>query len=156
MESDLPPMKETGPAIDAAAISRLEGAIGARLPDDYRSFLAATNGGRTAKSHRMFKLGASRVALNQLHSLDVTGSPLRSDGWRPEWMPPELLSIGGASGGIVAICIAGELAGSVWYLDTADSRPSGSNPRVAWHDRRDFTKLADSFTSFTGSLEPMP
>jgi hypothetical protein len=50
--------------------------------------------------------------------------------------------IGEASGGIIAICLRGEHAGSIWYLDTMDPRPEGSNPRVAWHDRRDFTKLA--------------
>ena len=148
-------MKETGPAIDVDAVSRLEQAIESRLPDEYRSFLIATNGGRTAKTHRMFTLGRSTVALNDLHSLDEPDSPLRSDGWRPAWIPSELLDIGSASGGIVAICLRGEHEGSVWYLDTADSRSEGSNPRVAWHDRRDFTKLADNFRAFMASLTPL-
>ena len=37
----------------------------------------------------------------------------------------------------------------------SDARPPDANPRVLWHDRRDFTKLADSFTAFVASLEPL-
>lgn len=155
MASDVPPMSEPGPALDPGAVAKLEHAIGATLPDDYRAFLLRTGGGRTAKSHRMFKLGRESVALNQLHRLDVPGSPLRSDGWRPTWIPRELMSIGSASGGIIAICLSGEHAGSIWYLDTMDARPSGSNPRVAWHDRRDFTKLAPTFSAFVLGLTPI-
>jgi len=148
-------MAKTGPTIDPAAVAKLEGAIAAKLPDDYRAFLLAVNGGRTATTHRQFRLGREMVALNQLHSLDVPGSPLTSDGWRPDWMPKVLLSIGSASGGIIAICVSGEHAGSIWYLDTMDARPSGSNPRVAWHDRRDFTKLAPTFSAFVLGLTPI-
>jgi hypothetical protein len=148
-------MTETGPALDEATIAGLEQALGVRLPDDYREFLATTNGGRTAKSHRMFALGKSAVALQGLHRLDTPGSPLRSDGWRPPWMPRDLMSIGSASGGIVALCIDGEHRGSLWYIDLDNARPEGSNPRVAWHDRRDFTKIADNFRSFMASLTPL-
>lgn len=155
MASDLPPMSEPGPALDPATVAKLEHAIGATLPGDYREFLLRTGGGRTAKSHRMFALGRESVALNQLHRLDVPGSPLRSDGWRPPWMPRELMSIGSASGGIIAICLSGDHAGSIWYLDTMDARPAGSNPRVAWHDRRDFTKLAPTFSAFVLGLTPI-
>lgn len=155
MASDSLPMDETGPALDPATVAKLESAIGATLPQDYRAFLLATNGGRPADTHRMFALGKQQVALNQLHRLDTPRSPLRSDGWRPAWMPPDLLSIGGASGGIIAICLRGEHAGSIWYLDTMDARPEGSNPRVAWHDRRDFTKLAPSFSAFVAALTPL-
>lgn len=156
MENDFPPMATTGPSLDPAKVAKLEKAIGSPLPSDYRAFLVATNGGRTADTHRMFKLGKEDVALNQLHRLDTPHSPLTSDGWRPDWFPPELLSIGSASGGIIAICLRGEHKGSIWYLDTLDARPSGSNPRVAWHDRRDFTKLAPSFLAFVSSLTPDP
>lgn len=155
MGHEFPPMKDTGPAVSPAMVAALEHAIGAALPGDYRAFLLATNGGRTAKTHRMFRLKREAVALNEFDSLDMPGSPLRSDGWRPTWIPKELLPIGEASGGIVAICLGGDHAGSIWYLDTMDPRPDGSNPRVAWHDRRDFTKLAPSFSAFVASLTPL-
>lgn len=155
MESSFPPMEETGPALDPVKVAKLESAIGASLPSDYRAFLLATNGGCTADTHRMFKLGKERVSLNELHEVDTPGSPLRSDGWRASWIPSDLLSIGSASGGIIAICLRGEHAGSIWYLDTMDARPSGSNPRVAWHDRRDFTKLAPTFSAFVLGLTPI-
>ena len=149
-------MQEVGPALEPGAIERLEAAINAPLPAEYREFLAATNGGRTPRSRRTFRAGrAGQVALNYLHSLDEDGSPLQSDGWRPDWIPTELLPIGSASGGIVALCLRGEHAGSVWYLDTADARPEGSNPRVLWHDRRDFARVGDSFNAFLASLGPL-
>ena len=107
-------MKERGPALEPGAIERLESALGSPLPPEYREFLAATNGGRTPKSQRTFTAGrAGQVALNQLHSLDSPRSPLQSDGWRPDWIPTELLPIGSASGGIVALCLRGEHAENV-------------------------------------------
>ncbi len=36
-----------------------------------------------------------------------------------------------------------------------DARPEDANPRVAWHDRRDMRKLADSFELFMRSLRPL-
>jgi len=36
-----------------------------------------------------------------------------------------------------------------------EERPWDANPRVLWHDRRDFRKLADSFTAVMASLRPV-
>jgi hypothetical protein len=44
MGNELPPMKDTGPAVSPAMVASLEQAIGAALPGDYRAFLLATNG----------------------------------------------------------------------------------------------------------------
>ena len=42
----------------------------------------------------------------------------------------------------------------IWYLETEDP-PTGSNPRVEWFDRRNVSKLADSFAEFMDSLRPL-
>src|SRR4051812_36868739 len=63
-------MVRRGPQVTDAAIRRFEQGIGATLPDDYRTFLLEINGGRTARSHRRFRLRKHDSVLNSLHSLD--------------------------------------------------------------------------------------
>jgi hypothetical protein len=50
-------------------------------------------------------------------------------------------------GGTVVLVVAGPRRGQVWFLDGVHPRPEGSNPRVEWLDRRDVSKVADSFKS---------
>ena len=53
------------------------------------------------------------------------------------------------------LILAGSHRGEVWFLDLGNPRPTGSNPRVEWFDRRDVWKLADSFAEFVVSLKPL-
>ena len=77
----------------------------------------------------------------------------RSRSLRPS---PDLLSVGYDDGGRpILLVVAGEHRGEVWFQNTSDPRPEGSNPRVLWFDRRDMKKLADSFEQFMGSLKPL-
>jgi len=50
--------------------------------------------------------------------------------------------------------LAGPHRGEIWHLETEDPRPTGSNPRVEWFDRRNASKLADSFAEFIAGLRP--
>lgn len=44
--------------------------------------------------------------------------------------------------------------GSISCRDRIDARPERSNPRLAWHDRRDLHRVADSFAAFMAALAP--
>jgi len=170
MQSDWPPMKERGPRITEAAIVRFETQLGTKLPDDYRAFLLDVNGGQTARSHREFLMVTSGgrkdgTFLNSLNSLDDPDDQFNlATRWMwsrrqhppdPPDLPPEVLPIGyDGFGGTVGLVIAGPRRGQVWFLDGDDLRPEGPNPRVDWFDRRDVSKIADSFREFMVGLGP--
>ncbi len=159
METSWPSTPNRGPAVDEAAIARFEATIGARLPDDYRAYLAEVNGGRPVKARRAFVIGRGRSVINCLHSLDHPDDLFdlgEANEILRDALPPELIAIGADDGGAtVCLCVKGEHAGEVWYRDTIDPRSDGANPRVLWHDRRDMTKLADTFRAFMAALEPV-
>ena len=172
MSIDWPPMKERGPQITEAAVVRFETQLGAKLPDDYRAFLLVVNGGQTARSHRQFMLTSRKgrkdgTLLNSLNSLDDPDD--RFDlatrwRWSQRQLPPyfpdlplEVLPIGYDDfGGTVGLVFAGPRRGKVWFLDEENPRPEGANPRVEWFDRRDVSKIADSFREFMAGLGPPP
>ena len=164
MATDWPAMTERGPQVAEAAVAAFEAQLGATLPQDYRSFLLEVNGGRTARSHRVFairmqKARTDETTLNGLHSLD---DPDDRGNLAQRWknihrmLPKDVLPIGSDSfGGTVVLALGGPRRGQVWFLDGADPRPEGSNPRVEWFDRRDVSKLADSFREFMDGLRPL-
>jgi cell wall assembly regulator SMI1 len=164
MATSWPAMSERGPQLTEAAITKFEARLGALLPDDYREFLLEVNGGRTARSRRVFtirtgKARTDETVLNSLNSLDDTDD--RSDlatRWKRAcaWLPREVIPVGyDGFGGTVVVVIAGPRRGQVWFLDGYDPDPEGANPRVAWFDRRDVSKVADSFREFMVSLRPL-
>ena len=152
-------MAERGPAVDGAAVAAFERELGARLPDDYRDFLLAVNGGRTARSHRVFAIKKDRTNLNSLNSLN---DPESSFNLARRWetsrsrYPAEVIPVGyDDGGGAVVVVVSGPRRGQVWFADGVDPRPEGSNPRVEWFDRRDVCKIADSFAEFMAGLRPL-
>jgi hypothetical protein len=158
MESDWPEFDHRGPMVTPDDVRTFEKEICASLPDDFRSFLLDINGGQPV-SLRRFRLGKHGSSINGLLSLNapknVRNLAARNELIRDD-LPPELLLIGSDDGGArVCLCIRGEHRGEVWYMDTIDRRPEGSNPRVLWHDRRDMIQLADSFRAFMASLTPL-
>jgi SMI1 / KNR4 family (SUKH-1) len=150
-----PPMDQRGPVIAAHDVTAFEADFGYALPDDYRAFLLEVNGGRTADSHCRYLKGV----VNQLFCLneDDEASDLKV---RAEWarrdLPSRALLVVGHDdcGGSFLLALDGEHRGEVW-LQVDDERPHDANPRVLWHDRRDFSKLANSFTEFMESLGPL-
>ena len=165
MLTDWPPMSERGPQITEAAVVRFEKQLGTKLPDDYRAFLLEVNGGQTALSRTNFMMVTRKgrrdgTLLNSLNSLD---DPDDRSNLAIRWkssrhrLPPEILPIGYDDfGGTVALVVAGPRRGQVWFLDGVNPRPEGSNPRVEWFDRRDVSKIADSFREFMAGLGPPP
>ena len=154
-----PRMDRRGPEVTESDLRAFEEQLGVTLPEDYRSFLFEVNGGRTADEATKFSFGRGRTNLNSILSLKdpkgVRNIEERNELIRDD-LPPELLLIASDDGGSrICLCIRGEHKGEVWFFDTTDRRPSGSNPRVLWHDRRDMTKLADNFRAFMSSLTPL-
>jgi hypothetical protein len=150
-------MDWTGPAIGEADVVAFEQQYGCSLPDDYRRFLLEVNGGRLANEHTTFHDGI----VNILFSLGLGGDDadlLESALWmRPQLPSPDLLPIGfDDGGGPLLLGVAGEHRGEVWFENTSNPRPEGSNPRVEWFKRRDMKKLADSFEGFLRMLRPRP
>jgi hypothetical protein len=153
--TDWPPFKERGPEVTERDIDAFEQRFGVVLPRDYRTFLLEVNGGRTARTHREFDRGV----LNQLFSLNepkasfdlAAGNELV----REDLKTSDLVSVGADDGGgDILLAVHGEHSGEVW-IQIHEERPWEANPRVLWHDRRDFRKLADSFTAFMASLRPL-
>jgi hypothetical protein len=150
-------MESHGPPITEADVFRFEEKLGCRLPDDYREFLLAFNGGQTSLKQVVFSIGTDETILNSFYGLgDPTGDIEegqydQTDGFG---FPPELLVIGYDDGGSsVCLVIHGDRRGEVWFYDTLD--PHEPKRMLAWYDRkRDFKKLASSFTAFIQMLRP--
>jgi hypothetical protein len=155
-------MERRGPAVTEAAVHRFEQRLGHELPDDYRRFLLEVNGGRTAETHCRFTMHRAtrrtETVLNALLSLDDPNESrdLATRQLYGEDRLPGSLQIGSDDGGSrVVLVLSGPHRGEIWMLDRVDPRPSGSNPRVDWFDRRDVWKLADSFAEFMTNLKPL-
>jgi SMI1 / KNR4 family (SUKH-1) len=156
------PITERGPQVTEDAVRRFEERLGATLPQDYREFLLEVNGGFAPTSHCVFWLRKSSTILNSLYSLDDPDerSDLATRQLYPKYpkndLPPNALKIGYDDGGSsIVLILSGPHHGEVWFLDTMDPRPEGSNPRVEWFDRRDVVKLANTFHEFIDSLRPL-
>jgi hypothetical protein len=152
-------MESRGPAIAESDVLRFEQAIGCRLPEDYREFLLVFNGGQISLDQVVFPIGhgSDTAVLNVFCSLN---SPrlnieemydlLKND----DEFPRVLLLIGyDDNGSGVCLAIHGDKRGEIWLNDRRD--PGLPKPRLAWYDRkRDFKKLANSFTEFIQMLRP--
>jgi SMI1 / KNR4 family (SUKH-1) len=163
MAIDWPPMNERGPQVTEPEIAAFETELGAPLPEDYRAFLLDVNGGRTARSHRVFTMRMRKVredetVLNSLNSLNDSEAQFDLATrwrWERQWLPPEVVPVGYDDfGGTVVVVISGPRRGQIWFLDGVDPRPEGANPRVEWFDQRDVSKISDSFREFMVGLRP--
>jgi hypothetical protein len=153
-------MEVRGPVITEYDVLRFEQAVGCRLPEDYREFLLIFNGGQTSLDQVVFPIddsGNDTTILNsfcKLNSpqgnLEKTHDRLKND----DEFPRDLLVIGYDDGGSrVCLVIHGDRRGEIWFNDRLD--PHEPKRRLAWYDRkRDFKKLANSFTEFIQMLRP--
>ena len=157
MVHEWPPMKWRGPSVAEADIAAFEGALGRRLPEDYRAFLFDVNGGRLEKTHRRFAAGVVNMLLS-LNATEDESEDLLTRATRAFRDLPgrELLFVGYTDGGArIVVVLEGEHRGEVWMQIMSDARPEDANPRVEWFKRRDMKKLADSFEQFMSSLQPL-
>jgi cell wall assembly regulator SMI1 len=154
-------MNRRGPEVADVDIRRFERELGHELPADYRAFLLDVNGGRTDRAHRRFSLRRGHTILNSLFSLDDSDesrdlAAAQRNRRAEDGLPREAMEIGYDDvGARILLIVDGPHLGEVWYLDLADPRPTGSNPRVEWFDRRDVCKLAGSFAEFMAGLKPL-
>lgn len=152
-------MTERGPVVTESDVAAFEAAAGYRLPDAYRSFLLAVNGGRLSEECREFSGPAASFVVNNLYSLNDPDESFCLDPkhtYTADVPSADLLSIGyDDAGNLILLGIRGPHAGEVWFQDRINGRPEGANPRVLWHDRRDMRKLADNFDEFIARLGPL-
>ncbi len=137
-------------------MSAFEKQLGNRLPETYRAFLVEVNGGRIDANNRRFH---DKLVVNSMFSLNDPDDARRLEVERPyspDHPSTELIDIAYDDGGNrILLGIAGPHRGEVWFQNLVDPRPDDANPRVLWHDRRDMTKLADSFDAFLAALGPL-
>lgn len=153
-----PKFVERGPSVTTFEIAAFEKQFAISLPDDYRQFLLDVNGGRTAKDSREFSEGVLNGVLTLNADADHDFNDLASWNERAqrELETKELVVVGYDDGGArILVAVDGEHRGQVWMQNNGDARPADANPRVLWHDRRDFRKLADGFEQFMASLRPL-
>jgi hypothetical protein len=154
MVSKWPSMERRGPVITESDVVAFEKRLGHSLPEDYRRFLLEVNGGYPASSHASYAYGAINSLFSLNDTIDANDLLQRHiyNGWLPSL---DLLCIGYDDGAHIHIAITGEHRGEIWLQNIANPRPTDSNPRVYWFDRRDMKKLADSFEQFVGTLKPL-
>jgi hypothetical protein len=148
-----PPFDVRGPEVTESDVAGFEKRFGVVLPRDYRAFLLEVNGGGTATTHCEFDRGT----LNHLFSLNSPDADIAewNERVRKDLKINEIIAVGvDDGGGLVLLAVNGDHAGEVWF-QVHEERPWEANPRVLWHDRRDFRKLADSFSAFMSSLRPL-
>lgn len=139
--------------INGDDLSQLEHEIGARLPEDYRSFLLRSNGGNfpfdviiLLRDPRCY---ASVRHLHGVHTGEVydvgdTYETLRFT------LPPGFLPIGDDAGGNqICIVVAERDVGSIWWVDHEIQPGDGWPPKNA-------QRLADSFNQFMDALQYPP
>jgi len=144
-----------GPEVTERDVEGFEKRFGIALPHDYRAFLLEVNGGRTANTNCEFDRGVVNLLFSlsaPKESFDLTACNERM---REDLKTLDLVSVGADDGGgDILLAVNGDHSDEIW-LQLHEERPWDANPRVLWHDRRDFRKLADSFTAFMASLRPL-
>jgi cell wall assembly regulator SMI1 len=156
MGDSWPQIEERGPVVTDADVRAFEQTLGAPLPQDYRDFLLAVNGGRTSDEHVMFKLEDSEGELNELYALSEIMQTQKSLGDR---LPHDVIPVGyDAGGNKVCIALRGTHRGEVWYFDIINELPDDDEEQPIpqdWSQRSDFVRLAPDFRTFIVDLKPI-
>jgi cell wall assembly regulator SMI1 len=126
-------------------IARLEARLGRVLPEDYRDYLLAQDGGRLADNSgaldTIFGLGDVPDWASLWDKLDVLTDRM------PSWMLPVADD---AYGNLYAISLRPDDFGSVWFWDHEEEADEGEPPseeNIAWQ--------AASWSAFLEQLRPL-
>jgi hypothetical protein len=134
-------IREKGPEIAEADLVAFESQIGCRLPDDYRQFLMAANGG-TVEDDRFCSCDFCIVCIGGLRDEEHLSLVANRDCYQlsEDRIPKDLLWImEDAFGNAVCIGISGERRGRIYFWE---------------HESQDTSLLANSFTDFLAGITP--
>ena len=156
-------MEDTLPPAPDGALTTFESTIGCRLPDDYRQFLIASNGGYIGGSLWFFgptpngdkaDAGVNHIGgfreeshFSLLESRDCyQGSELR--------IPRELLWVmDDPFGNAICIGLTGDHRGRMYFWDH-ECEPDSDDWDGSADTAENVTLLANSFTDFVSGLKP--
>lgn len=109
--------------IAADAIEKFEGWLGYRLPEDYRDFLIATNGGLPSEAAVVPGCGLLvDQPLFGLAAADRMQDLAYANLWLRDRFTTDFLAVGYVQGGLLVLQTRGDRAGSVWFWDDDDRR----------------------------------
>jgi hypothetical protein len=124
-------------ALDTELLVRLEEGIGTVLPEDYRAFLVATNGGRPAREEVALGGTEGSTLLHTFYGLHAGPEHARLDTnlqWLNGRIPTGLLPIAGDQvGNVFCLGLFGSSRGMVFFWDheLEGTSPSAELPAVA-------------------------
>jgi hypothetical protein len=155
---------EAGPVPTSAEIEAFEVLIGARLPDDYRAFLALTRGGRL-RERVVFSLAGEEIGTERIGR--VGGLCADADCSLEERhrtasdcdIPDGLLSIMTDGGGNdIALALRPDRFGEIFFLDHEVSGGEG-RPTLEDAESEDWVyaiRFASSFSEMVASFRIVP
>lgn len=159
MEAFVDAVKQKLPPAPAAALTALEASLGCRLPEDYRDFLVACNGGFL--SGTLGYEGHSPTGEYVTASIHHVGGFREEDYFSLDWrrdiyagrIPEDLLWIMDDPGGN-AICLGlrGPHAGKVYFWDHENEPDDEWDGAV--ETAGNIQLLADSFSAFVAGSRP--
>nr|WP_238350729.1 SMI1/KNR4 family protein [Kribbella shirazensis] len=138
--------RETYPAVPASRLMELEERLGARLPESYRAYLAAQDGGALEgyNNHGIEII----LGIGEVPKWSSLWYLLGQDG---DVIPAGCIPVGtDAGGGLFLLAVTAQDRGSVWYQSSEleEDDEGVSHPVV-------LERLADSWDEFLASIEPL-
>ncbi len=153
-------MENKGPQLSEAEVSEFETEIGAKLPEAYRKFLMACNGGILGKlgAESMFWVDRN-YGFYDVYGLREQGDSLRRyreiyQSQTPARIPLDLLPIAnGIFGNVICLAVRGERYGHVYWWDhEMEPDPKTWDGTIETSGEL-FVHLADSFPEFVAQLK---
>jgi len=152
------PMREFGSdrGLTDAAVDKVEDRLGYRLPEAYRRFLAATNGGRPVRPalHPGFGFVLDQRFFG-LARQDWLQDLVYANDWFRDRLTADHLAVSYLQGGLLVLKVRGDDAGSVWYWDDDDPRDTDDHGPAEVCERL-LHRLADDLDAFGRALRAVP
>ncbi|MFF5234697.1 SMI1/KNR4 family protein [Dactylosporangium sp. NPDC000521] len=148
--------KETGPPAPEDGIHRLEALVGRSLPVEYRSYLAAQDGGWLEDNS--FSTEDNSYSVDEIFGVRED-APYSANIWKmiqvfngrlPAWMLPVASDAGG---NLYALSMRDTDFGSVWFWDHEEEEPEAGEEELILE--LGIAKVAEDWSSFLGGLQPI-